>query len=143
MIDIEFVAQYLALRDGVRAGMGTRVSEIAAAVSALFKEYAAVLADLKSAKPHLKSGIEEARSHLNELIYSGFIEDTPLERLQHFPRYLKAVSMRVQKMVEDVNGDTLKMRQLSALQLSWLVACIGRVPLDDGGAACVAVRANP
>ena len=112
-------AQYLALRDGVRAGMGTRVSEIAAAVSALFKEYAAVLADLKSAKPHLKSGIEEARSHLNELIYSGFIEDTPLERLQHFPRYLKAVSMRVQKMVEDVNGDTLKMRQLSALQLPW------------------------
>jgi ATP-dependent helicase HrpA len=112
-------AQYLALRDGVRAGFGARVSETADLAATLFKEYSAALAALKSAKPHLKTGIEEARAHLSGLVYRGFIEDSSLERLQHFPRYLKAVSLRVQKMGEDVNGDTLKMRQLSALQLPW------------------------
>jgi ATP-dependent helicase HrpA len=53
----------------------------------------------KPVAPLLEPSILEMRRHLHTLIYNGFIADTPPQWLAHFPRYLKAVEVRLKKLL--------------------------------------------
>ena len=48
--------------------------------------------------PLLEQSVQEMRQHLNELIYNGFIADTPPQWLPHYPRFLKAIEIRLRKL---------------------------------------------
>lgn len=49
---------------------------------------------------------------LADLVYQGFIQEIPLEQLRHISRYLKAIQLRLDKLVRDPNKDKQKMAQL-------------------------------
>jgi len=54
------------------------------------------------------------------LIYTGFMRQTPLAQLKYFPRYLKAVQIRLDKLERDPAKDELKATQLRPLwQAYW------------------------
>jgi hypothetical protein len=42
--------------------------------------------------------VQDVEKQLGRLIGKRFIADTPFERLQHFPRYLKAIALRLDKL---------------------------------------------
>jgi ATP-dependent helicase HrpA len=49
--------------------------------------------------------IQELNMQLRQLLFSGFLSVTPWERLQHFPRYLKGMGMRLEKFSNNPQRD--------------------------------------
>jgi ATP-dependent helicase HrpA len=56
---------------------------------------------------------------VSRLLSKGFIERTPYERLQHFPRYLKAASLRLEKLRVDPRRDARLAAELAPLLAQW------------------------
>ncbi len=77
------------------------------------------LQDLRQLKGELdnpyREALEEIRRHLDGLIYPGFAREVPLSRLQHFPRYLKAVDIRLQRLRQSPAKDARKAAELAPL----------------------------
>ena len=58
---------------------------------------------------------QDIEKQLGRLIGKRFIAETPFERLQHFPRYLKAVSMRLDKLRANPARDAQLMAEYAPL----------------------------
>lgn len=75
------------------------------------RHYANISKQLSSSlPPQWLSSLSDIREQLDNLVYTGFISNTPLEYLQHLPRYLQALEIRMQKIEQNPQRD----RQLSA-----------------------------
>jgi len=48
----------------------------------------------------------DINAQLNALIYPGFLRKTSLEYLMHYPRYLRGIMIRLEKVGQNVNRDT-------------------------------------
>jgi ATP-dependent helicase HrpA len=48
--------------------------------------------------PLLQPSIQDIQSHLRTLVHKGFMLNTPPEALEHLPRYLKAIEIRLKKL---------------------------------------------
>jgi ATP-dependent helicase HrpA len=66
-------------------------------LTAIAEEYQRVAARLAAIRGPLAKPAADIRSQLSRLIYPGFLSATPWERLAHFPRYLKAMEVRLDK----------------------------------------------
>ena len=53
----------------------------------------------------LVDSFRDIRAHLDGLVYPGFLQETPAERLAELPRYLEALSRRVERLERDPNRD--------------------------------------
>jgi ATP-dependent helicase HrpA len=51
------------------------------------------------------ASLGDVREQLEHLVYPGFVSNTPPERLQHLPRYLKAIEARLEKLERDPKRD--------------------------------------
>jgi ATP-dependent helicase HrpA len=49
-------------------------------------------------QPHLRPAIEDVRLQAERLLTNDFLQETPWEWLQHFPRYFKAMEYRLEKL---------------------------------------------
>ncbi|HZZ41329.1 MAG TPA: DUF3418 domain-containing protein [Tepidisphaeraceae bacterium] len=49
--------------------------------------------------PLLLDSVKDMRTHLSSLIHTGFLSQSPWSHLHHYPRYLKALSQRLQKLL--------------------------------------------
>lgn len=86
------------LRLGLRELPGV-VYEVTKIVGPLFKEFTdAAAAVLAITGPNLYASAEDARMQLARLTPDGFLANTPGTWLEHFPRYFKAVSLRMKKL---------------------------------------------
>nr|VFJ91687.1 MAG: ATP-dependent helicase HrpA [Candidatus Kentron sp. LFY] len=56
---------------------------------------------------------------LNRLLFRGFLRTTPIHQLPHFPRYLRAIARRLQKLPHSLDKDRQNMRQLIPLQRTY------------------------
>lgn len=57
---------------------------------------------------------------LARLIDKRFVAEAPFDRLQHFPRYLKAVAVRIDKLRADPERDARWMADYSPLEQAWV-----------------------
>jgi ATP-dependent helicase HrpA len=92
--------------------------EIARLVLAILTEYQAV----QKVLPQLKASPQAAqdmRSQLEWLVQKRFVAVTPYERLQHVPRYLKAISLRIEKLRANPARDAQNMSQMQPLLQAW------------------------
>jgi ATP-dependent helicase HrpA len=81
-------------------------------VRELLKSYLQLSRQL--AKQSLPSEVaEEIKSHLNGLIFKGFIREIPYQHLLAYPRYLNAVSYRLEKRLENSQKDQQKLQEIS------------------------------
>jgi ATP-dependent helicase HrpA len=92
--------------------------EIARLVSTILAEHQAVQKKLAGAKgfPEAVRDIEE---QFARLLPKDFLAATPYERLVHFPRFLKAVSLRLDKLRADPSRDARQLAELVPLQTQW------------------------
>nr|MBP6300098.1 DUF3418 domain-containing protein [Arenimonas sp.] len=58
------------------------------------------------------ANLADIKSHLNRLIYAGFLTRTPGMMLPHLPRYLKALSLRQERALLDPVKDQARMLEL-------------------------------
>jgi len=68
----------------------------------------------------------DIKIQVSDLVYAGFIKAIPLEQLRHLPRYLKAIQLRLDKLIRDPNKDALKMAQFIPFWQTYLV-CKGKM----------------
>jgi ATP-dependent helicase HrpA len=81
---------------------------------------------------------EDVKQQCARLLAAGFLARTPWARLQHFPRYLKAAALRLDKLRADPARDAQRMAELAPLEQAYRRELASRAKL--GGAASAAVE---
>ncbi|OGT02519.1 MAG: ATP-dependent RNA helicase HrpA [Gallionellales bacterium RBG_16_57_15] len=92
--------------------------EIARLVGNVLSEYQAVQKSLPQLKAHPQTA-QDVRAQLEWLLHKRFIADTPYERLQHLPRYLRAINLRIEKLRVNPARDAQCMAQMQPLVQAW------------------------
>ncbi len=99
--------------------------EIARQAGTVLAEHAAALRKLKDARPP-KETADDIQSQLTRLMPPHFLVATPPPQLQHLPRYLKAIVMRLDKQRGDPRRDAERLAELRPLEHRWLRALTER-----------------
>lgn len=68
------------------------------------------LTGLETAAP---TNITDLRSQLDDLMYGGFIDHISADRLSHYPRYLKAMALRLDALEQDPRRDSQRMSEVA------------------------------
>ena len=92
--------------------------EIARLTGNILGEYHALQKSLPQIKTFVQA-TQDIRAQLEWLVHKRFITDTPFERLQHVPRYLKAINLRIEKLRANPARDAQCMSQLQHLLQAW------------------------
>jgi ATP-dependent helicase HrpA len=86
-------------------------NEIARTAGTILTEYAAAARKLKDGKPPAEVATDIAQQ-LQRLVSRRFLLQTPYAQLQHLPRYLKAVQLRLEKLRADPARDAARLAEL-------------------------------
>ena len=89
--------------------------EIARGAALVLAEHATALRKLKDARPP-KDVADDELAHLARLCPKDFIAATPGGQFAHLPRYLKAVTMRLDKLRADPARDAQRMAELRPIE---------------------------
>lgn len=108
-------ASFHARRDEGRSRLTLLAQEIARLVGQILAEYAAVTKKLAQAKA-FGNASSDMQSQLDALVTKRFIVETPYAQLTHFPRYLKGIALRIDKLRADPARDA---RQYAEFQPLW------------------------
>jgi ATP-dependent helicase HrpA len=88
--------------------------ELARLIAHILTEHQALQKSLPQLKSHNQANAD-IKAQLEWLLNKHFIAATPYERLQHVPRYLKAISLRIEKLRSNPARDAQCMAQLQPL----------------------------
>jgi ATP-dependent helicase HrpA len=101
----------------------TRLNLIAAEVARLagtvLAEWAAAQRKLKDSRPPRELA-EDLGAQLQRLVGRRFLLQTPWAALQHLPRYLKGVVLRLEKWRADPGRDAARLAELRPLEQRWM-----------------------
>jgi ATP-dependent helicase HrpA len=92
--------------------------ELARMAAGILAERAALEKKLNGLKTFPRE-TEDVRSQIGRLLAAGWLARTPWERLQHFPRYLKAASQRLDKLRADPARDARLAADLASLEVPY------------------------
>ena len=92
--------------------------EIARLAGNILGEYQALQKSLPQLKTNAQAN-QDVRAQLEWLLHKRFIAEMPYERLQHVPRYLKAIGLRIEKLRANPARDAQCMAQLQPLTQAW------------------------
>ncbi len=113
-------AVFADLRDALRPRLPAKIQEVAALAGQILEGYRELRNALdRGAQPRLQAALADIRSHLDALLQRGTLRETPLSQLRHFPRYLKAALLRLQKLPQDPAGDAAKAAVLRPFETAW------------------------
>ena len=90
-------------------------NEVARLAGVILQEYGGANRKLKDTKNAINA-VADAQQQLQRLIGKRFLLDVPWERLQHLPRYCKAVTLRLEKLRSDPARDELRLTELRPLE---------------------------
>ena len=97
-----------------RARLTLIAGEIARLAAQILGEYALAARKVKDSAKSAPAAAKDAGEQLARLMSKRFLADTPWPALQHFPRYLKAIHMRLDKLRADPARDTQRMQEARA-----------------------------
>jgi ATP-dependent helicase HrpA len=86
-------------------------NEVARLAAAILADYALAVRKIRDTKSHADA-TADAQQQLQKLVAKRFLAATPWAQLQHFPRYLKAVVLRLDKLRADPARDAAKLAEL-------------------------------
>ncbi|MET0517552.1 MAG: DUF3418 domain-containing protein, partial [Burkholderiaceae bacterium] len=98
-----------------RARLNLIAQEVARQAGVVLVEYTAAARKLKDARAP-KEVNEDIAAQLGKLVPRQFVSATPWAQLQHLPRYLKAVTGRLDKLRADAARDARLMSELKPLE---------------------------
>lgn len=93
--------------------------EIARLLGTILAEYGVAQKKLVAMQKVLPQACADISAQLAALLAKGFVTAVPYERLAHFPRYLKAARMRLDKARADAARDARLMADWQALGRPW------------------------
>lgn len=106
-------------------------NEVARLAGAILTEYAAAARKLKDTKNQPDASADVAQQ-LQRLMPKRFVAATPWPQLQHFARYLKAITLRLDKLRADPARDAAKLAELRPQeQRYWRLVAERKGAVDD------------
>jgi len=105
--------------DEGRARLNLIAAEVARLAGVVLAEHAAALRKLKDSKPP-REVADDVAAQLQRLVGKRFLAQTAWPALQHLPRYLKAVVLRLDKLRGDPARDAARLAELRPLEQRWL-----------------------
>jgi ATP-dependent helicase HrpA len=96
--------------------------EMARTASAILGAHAELQKKLAQAAKAFPQAAEDVKQQCGRLLRAHWLAQTPWARLQHFPRYLKAAALRVEKLRADPARDARLAGELQPLLAAWLRA---------------------
>lgn len=98
-----------------RARLTLIANEVARLAATVLHEYAAAQRKIRDAKSAREATLD-ASAQLQRLMPRNFLAATPWAQLQHFPRYLKAITVRLDKQRGDAARDAQRAKELQPLE---------------------------
>ena len=117
-------AEFNQRRDEGKARLNLLVNEIARLVVQILGEYHTLPKKLQALKSHAAAQAD-MQSQLQVLIHKRFVAETEHSQLTHFPRYLKAMQVRMDKLRTDPARDTRLMAEWQQAAMPWQRAMKG------------------
>ncbi|MBB1633839.1 ATP-dependent RNA helicase HrpA [Cupriavidus sp. UME77] len=111
-------AEFAARKEEGRSRLSLLAQEIARLVGAVLAEYATLPRKLIQAKP-FAAAHADMQAQLTRLMGKNFVADTPYLQLVHFPRYLKGIAMRIDKIKGDPARDAQRLQEITPLLQQW------------------------
>ncbi|WP_231402546.1 ATP-dependent RNA helicase HrpA [Caenimonas aquaedulcis] len=106
-------------------------NEVARLASAILADFAAATRKIKDTRGH-PDATADAAQQLQRLVPKRFLSATPWAQLQHMPRYLKAITLRLDKLRTDAARDTARMAELRPQeQRYWRLVAERKGAVDD------------
>jgi ATP-dependent helicase HrpA len=102
-----------------KARLNLVAQEIARLVAAVLAEHHVLQKSLPGYKAHAQV-LQDIRQQCEWLLGKEWVARTPYERMQHMPRYLKAINVRLEKLRVNPARDAQNMAQMNPLQQQWL-----------------------
>jgi ATP-dependent helicase HrpA len=63
--------------------------------------------------------LQDMRVQLDHLVYRGFLSELPFDHLRHYPRYLKALEIRLERLPSTAPRDRQLINDMSTLYQQW------------------------
>ncbi|HLL19672.1 MAG TPA: ATP-dependent RNA helicase HrpA [Rubrivivax sp.] len=102
-----------------RARLNLIAQEVARHAGVVLADYAAALRKLKDSRAP-REVVDDVQAQLQRLVGKRFLSATPWPVLQHLPRYLKGVVLRLDKLRADPARDGARLAELRPLEQRWL-----------------------
>ncbi|MDK9714902.1 MAG: ATP-dependent RNA helicase HrpA [Sulfuritalea sp.] len=110
---------FTARREAARGRILLVAQEILRLLGTILAEHAGLAKKLAAMQKAFPQACADIGAQLAELMPKRFIATTPFERLQHYPRYLKAISLRLEKARSDPARDARLMADWQGLGRPW------------------------
>jgi ATP-dependent helicase HrpA len=112
-------AEFEQRRDEARSRLALLAQEIARLVATILSEHATLQKKLQQSSRAFPAQCRDVQESAARLLSKGFVERTPYERLQHYPRYLKAMVLRLDKLRSDPQRDARLAAEIAPLFTQW------------------------
>jgi ATP-dependent helicase HrpA len=77
------------------------------------------------------AAVADIEQQLARLFARNFIVEVPAAQLAHYPRYLKAIALRLDKLRSEPARDAQRLQEIAALQVPWLRELAARKGVAD------------
>jgi ATP-dependent helicase HrpA len=108
-----------------RSRLNLIAQEVARQAHAVLVDYAAATRKLKDARAP-KETADDVQAQLQRLVPKRFVALTPWPQLQHLPRYLKGITLRLDKLRADPARDAQRLSELRPVEQRYLRALADR-----------------
>jgi ATP-dependent helicase HrpA len=105
-------------KDEGKSRLGLLVNEIARLAAQILAEYYTLPKKLQGVKAHAQSAAD-MQLQLQTLVGKRFIADNHYTQLTHFPRYLKAINVRMERLRADPARDARTMAEWAQVAAPW------------------------
>jgi ATP-dependent helicase HrpA len=114
-------AAFMALLENIRAELGLMFRKQSGHLDKTLKtwgEISSVLDDTYHS--HRPDVFNDMRSQLDDMVYEGFLQELSPTRLEHYPRYLEAMRIRLAGVEKDPHRDAARMQELAPFWQQYL-----------------------
>ncbi|MFN7507276.1 MAG: DUF3418 domain-containing protein, partial [Limnobacter sp.] len=105
-----------------RSRMNLIAQEIGKILLIILNEYNVLNKKLQALSKSFPECVADIQNQLNWLLPKGFLLKKPWEQLAHYPRYLKAAQIRLERVRNSIDRDKQLMKDVMDLQLHWVRA---------------------
>ena len=101
-----------------KAGIPAATQEVIELIGPLLTAYTEARRAVEGCRlPFAQTAVANCREQLAQLIEAGFLTTTPWDWLQQFPRYFKAIAVRIQKLTSA--GQVRDQRAMTDIEPRW------------------------
>ena len=119
-----------ARRQDARGKLNLIAQELARLLQTIVAEAAAVTKKLHGVRAHA-AAVADVEQQLQRLFGKHFLVATPPAQLVHYPRYLKAIAARLDRLKVDPARDSARLAEIAQFQVPWLRELAARKGVDD------------